>query len=499
MKLTRRSFTQIAAWIAASGAVGSSTSAWAQGPAPRAPDAMYQLVDFFLTTRYQDLPADVIEASKIQILDTVAVILPALHADGIRQLFAMAKDAGGKSESLVLGTSVRLPAEKAARINASMAATLEFDDTYEPSLMHASGVIIPTALSTANWVGSITGQELITVVALGNDITCRLSRAGSPGISPFIVGWDPTPMYGILGATLVAGRLMGLNRKQMMDAVGLAYHQMSGNAQASVDGTLGKRLGAGFGSYGGILSARLAQQGVFGSHNILQGFKGLFKQYHQGRVSEESLLGGLGKSYAGPDIAAKPYPCCRGGHVAIDGTMEIVKQHQLTPQQIAKVVIYSPPAEMMLLGAPIEKKRNPQTIVEAQFSSPWMVAAAIQDREVGLQHFTDAALQRQDLRQLTQLMFTVEDKTLVRPDGGPGFVRLEITTTAGVTHTKLVQFAKGDPKNPMTPAEYVKKFHECARAARMPHAQAQQVLQRLQHLENENDVSTLQAALAVTA
>ena len=497
MKLNRRSFTQIAAWIASSGVVGTTT-AWAQPATPRAPDAMYQLVDFFLATRYQDLPSDVIEASKIQILDTVAVTLPALQADGIRQLFAMSQASGGKAESLVLGTNVRLPAEKAARINASMAATLEFDDTYEPSLMHASGVVIPTALSIADWVGKVSGKELITVVALGNDVTCRLSRAGSPGISPFIVGWDPTPMYGILGATLVAGRLMGLDRKQMMDAVGLAYHQMSGNAQGSVDGTLAKRLGAGFGSYSGILSARLAQQGVFGSHNVLQGFKGLFKQYHQGRVSEESLLGSLGTSYAGPDIAAKPYPCCRGGHVAIDGTLDIVKTHQLSPDQIAKVMIYSPPAEIMLLGAPIEKKRNPQSIVEAQFSNPWMVAVAIQDREVGLQHFTEQALKRQDVRQLMQRISTQEDKTLVRPDGGPGFVRLEITTTAEVTHTKLVQFAKGDPKNPMTTAEYVKKFYECTRAARMPNTQAHNVLARLQKLENEADVAQLQADMAIS-
>lgn len=145
---------------------------------------MYALVDFFLQTQYADLPADVVEATKTQILDTVAVALPALHEDGIHQLYAMAKASGGKGESLVLGTNVRLPAEQAARLNAAMAATLEFDDTYEPSLMHASGVVIPTALSTADWVGNISGKELITVVALGNDVTCRLSRAGSPGMSP---------------------------------------------------------------------------------------------------------------------------------------------------------------------------------------------------------------------------------------------------------------------------------------------------------------------------
>ena len=505
MHLNRRSFTQIAAWLASASALSpvaalaSTASGAPAAAAPKAPDAIYALVDYVLATQYADLPADVVEATKIQIMDTIAVALPALTADGIRQLYAWSLDTGGKEESLVLGTNVRLPAEKAARLNASMAATLEFDDTYEPSLMHASGVIIPTALATADWLKNVSGKELITAVAVGNDVTCRLSRAGSPGLSPFIVGWDPTPMYGILGATMVAGKLMGLNRDQMVAAVGLAYHQMSGNAQASVDGTLAKRLGPGFASYDGIMSARLAQAGVFGSNNVLQGFKGLFKQYHKGQYSEAALLGELGKHFAGVDIAAKPYPSCRGGHVAIDGTLALVQEYNLQPADIEKVVIYSPPAEMMLLGAPIEKKRNPQTIVEAQFSNPWVVAAAIQDRKVGLEHFTDAALQRQDLKQLTQRMYTVEDKSLVRPDGGPGFVRLEITTKQGDTHSKLVQYAKGDPKNPMSPQEYEQKFFACATAARMPQAQAQRVLQRIQQLEKEADVSALQSAMAITA
>jgi 2-methylcitrate dehydratase PrpD len=176
------------------------------------------------------------------------------------------------------------------------------------------------------------------------------------------------------------------------------------------------------------LSARLAKHGVFGSDHVLEGVKGLFKQYHGGKYSKEALLGDLGTSYAGPAIAPKPYPCCRGGHVAIDATLDLVKSHDIRPGDVERVTIYSPPAEMMLLGAPLEKKQNPRTIVEAQFSNPWMVAAAIQDREVGLRHFSPDALQRPDLKALARRMVTVEDKSLVRPDGGPGFVRLEITT-----------------------------------------------------------------------
>lgn len=502
METSRRKFVKLSALMASSWAV----PAWALGDAgappagpgaAQVPDAIYTLVDYCLNTRYEALPADVVAATRTQILDTVAVALPALGADGIRQLHDWSRETGGKGESLVLGTRERMPAEKAARLNASMAAALEFDDTYEPALMHASCVTIPVALAVADFAGRVSGRELIAAVATGTDAACRLSRAGSPGISPFIVGWDPTPMYGFLSATLVAGRLMGLTREQLVAAVGLAYHQVSGNAQASIDGTDAKRLGAGFAAYGGIVSARLAKHGVIGSDHVLQGVKGLFRQYHAGKYSEEALLGGLGTRFAGLDIAPKPYPCCRGGHVAIDGALDLVKANDIKPADVEGVTIYSPPAEMMLLGAPLDRKQNPKTIVEAQFSNPWMVAAAIQDRAVGLRHFSDAALQRTDLRALARRIVTVEDKTLVRPDGGPGFVRLELRTRDGKTHDKLVKFAKGDPKNPMTPQEYRNKFFECSDAAGMPRARAERLMARIMKLEAEPDVAALNAAMSV--
>lgn len=502
MDTSRRKFVQLSALFASGWA---SMPAWAETGVPatpaalaaHTPDAVYTLVDYCLNTRYEALPANVVAITKTQILDTVAVTLPAIRADGVRQLAAWSLETGGKDESLVLGTSTRLPAEKAARLNASMAAALEYDDTYEPSLMHASCVTVPVALAVAEYVGGISGKELIAAVATGTDAACRLSRAGSPGVSPFIVGWDPTPMYGFLSSTLIAGRLMGLTREQLASALGLAYHQLSGNAQASVDGTHAKRLGAGFAAYGGIMSARLAKAGVIGSDHVLQGVKGLFKQYHGGKYSEEALLGGLGTQFAGLDIAPKPYPCCRGGHVAIDGILALVRDKDIKPADVEGVTIYSPPAEMMLLGAPLEKKQNPKTVVEAQFSNPWMVAAAIQDRDVGLRHFTQAALQREDLRAMARRMVTVEDKTLVRPDGGPGYVRLELKTRNGKVYSRQVQFAKGDPKNPMTPGEYQKKAFECMDVAGMSRSQASRVMQRILNLEAEADVARLNAALAI--
>lgn len=504
MTMTRRNFNRLSALLAAG--IASGAPSWALGqeiidklsrPAGTAPDAIYALVNYCLTTRYEALPKNVIEVTKGQILDTIVVMLPALEAEGIAPLYAWSKAAGGHEESLVLGTSVRFPAENAVRINAAMAAALEYDDTYEPALLHASCVTIPVALAAAELAGGVSGKELITAVAVGTDLACRLASAGSPGVSPFIVGWDPTPMYGFLAAAMVAGRILKLDQAQMIAAAGLAYHQLSGNAQASIDGSLAKRLGAGFAASGGLLSARLAQQGVSGPSHVLEGAKGLFNQYHKGKFSKDALSGGLGTRFAGPRIAPKPYPSCRGSHVAIDGMLALVNEYNILPDDVQKVVVYSPPAEIMLLGHPLEKKQNPQTIVEAQFSNPWIVAAAIQDRDIGLRHFSEEALKRQDLRALARRVEIKEDNRLVRPDGGPGFVRLELHTRDGKVHTRTVKYAKGDPENPMAKADVNKKVYECTDAAGMPREQAERIHNRILNLENEVDVAKLTAALAI--
>jgi 2-methylcitrate dehydratase PrpD len=496
MELTRRSFIQISTLLAGSWATGQ---VWSQtNVATQAPDAIQALVDFCLRTRYEDLPAEVVRATKNQILDTIGIALPARNADGIRQLRELTTEEGGTPQSLIWGTQQRIPVEMAARLNASMAHALEFDDTYEKSLMHTSAVSIPVAFAVADLIGGVSGKELIAAVATGTEVACRLSRVGSPGVSPFIVGWDPTPLYGYLTAAMVAGRLMGLTREQMIAAAGLAYHQSAGNAQASIEGTHAKRMGPGFAAYGGLLSARLAKRGLSGPQHVLEGIKGFYKQYHAGKYARDSLLNGLGTDFAVFDISPKPYPSCRGGHNAIDATLELVTGADLKPADVERITIYNAPAEFTLLDSPLEKKQKPQSIIEAQFSNPWMVAAAVQDREVALRHFTTQALQRADLLALTQRMQTVEDKELFLP-GAPGAVRVEILTKGGKTHVKQTTYAKGDPKNPMTPQEFRKKFSDCADSAGMSRAQSAAVMQRILKLEDEKNVSMLVSALAIKA
>lgn len=457
-------------------------------------DAIYALCEYIHRTQYDDLPATAITATKYQILDTYAGALPALHADGIAQLLALARTSGGHAQASVWGSTERLPVEQSARINAAMAHALEFDDTYERALLHASVVTVPAALGMAEYLGDVSGQQLITAVALGTDLACRLARAGSPGKSPFIVGWDPTPMFGYFAAAATAGKLLQLQPDQLASAMGLVYHQAAGNAQASIQGTHAKRMGPGNAVYAGIQAARLAQQGVQAACDALEGIKGFYKQYHQGHYDRQELLADLGQHFAGVDIAPKPYPSCRGGHCAIDAALQWRAALGGDLSQIDSILIECAPAEMMLLGAPRDKKINPQNSIDAQFSFFWVVAAALVDGAVDLSHFSTAALQRNDLRQWMQKMQIREDTSLVRSDGGPGAVRLTLIDPQGRTQSKQVNVAKGDRDNPFSHEEYLHKFQHCCNTAGMADSSAARILQhwlQLEHIDRIADHFTL--------
>jgi 2-methylcitrate dehydratase PrpD len=460
-------------------------------PVPRAPaettttpDAVVTLVEHCLQTDFDMLPGPVVAATKNQILDTLGIALAGGDQSGARQLRDFTVEMAGKPEARIWGTDIRVPAQDAARVNATMSHALDYDDTHEASFVHPSVITIPAALATADMLGDVTGEEVITAVALGVDIACRLASSARPGVSGFEHGWHNTTLYGYFASTVVAGKLMGLTGDQLVSALGIAFHQASGNSQAHVDGALTKRLGPGFASYGGLLSARLALRGVQGATGVLEGVRGFFHQYHGNHYSRDLLFKELGGSFAGTEVAFKPWPSCRGSHTAADAALSIVAGSGFKADHVDAITIYNGPGEFLLLSAPLAKKQNPASVVDAQFSNPWVVAAALVDHQVTLEHFTPEAIQRTDLLAMTRRIQTIEDQTLVRPGGGPGAARVEVRMKDGRTLSKTVAYAKGEPKNPMSAEEFQQKFLNCTRLAGMPSVQADRLLGSIARLED---------------
>jgi 2-methylcitrate dehydratase PrpD len=439
-------------------------------------------------TEYDDLPQRVVDETKKQILDILGVAIGGFSQRGAKELRELVLEWGGKKESSIIGTSVKVPVPNAAHANATMAHCLDYDDVHEKAVMHSGVVIIPTCLAMAECRGSFSGKDIITAVALGVDMMCRLALATTPGKSPVELGWHLTTLFGFLGVAGTAARILGLDEEGIVSAIGIGYHQSCGNGQTVKDGALSKRLGPGFAVKGGITSALLAEKGVTGAHNALEGQWGLYNLYMHGDYGPDILRKDLGRRFEGMNVAIKPYPCCRGIHPAIDSTLAIKNENNLTAEDIKEIVIYVTEAHYSLLCSPEDVKCNPRNPVDAQFSIPWGVATAIANNQVTLGDYTETAIKSDMIREITKKMRVEIDNGLRRPDKMEP-TRIEIITSEGRNYSKVVEHPLGSLERPMTFEDCSRKFRDCAK--RLGHEKMDKVIEVVGRLDELSDVDEL--------
>lgn len=257
-----------------------------------------------VNVRYEDVPQEAVEATKKDILDTLSTTLAGSSAEGTQALIDQVRYWGGREESSILIHGGKVPSPEAALVNGQMAHARDYDDVYHLARIHVGAVNVPTGFGVAEKLGGVSGSELITAILIGIDIELRLAQAAQ-----LWTQFHPTATYGYFGSCATAGRLLGLNQEQMLNAFGIAYSQAAGNKQCMHDGSLTKRLQPGLAARGGTLAAHLAQRGYTGTTNNIEGEAGLFALYHGGRYDPEPLTKDLGEYFDVVRLGYKPYPC----------------------------------------------------------------------------------------------------------------------------------------------------------------------------------------------
>ncbi len=447
-------------------------------------DAAFLFAGNFVNTKYEDLPGEVVEATKKEILDLLGVALGGVNQPGATHVCALVKEWGGKEESSIIGGKLKVPAPNAAQANATMAHALDFDDVHEAAVMHPGIASIPVAMAVAEAQGNLSGKEFIASAALGVDMMCRLALATTPGKSPIELGWHLTSLFGFMGSAATAARMMCLDVEQTVHAIGIGYHQCAGNGQCVKDGALSKRLGPGFAVKGGITAALMAKAGVTGAKNSFEGEWGLYNQYMDGDYSPEILRADLGKRFEGVNVAIKPYPCCRGIHPAIDAALALAVEENIRSKDIKEIVLSVTDAHLSLLCRPLDVKLSPRSPVDAQFSIPWGVASAIVGRRVGLDDFTESAIRNREVLEVTHKMLVEVDNTLHKP--GPEPTRVKIITHEGKTFTKVVANPLGSLERPMSFEDCARKFADCAKG--LDSKKIDGIIQLVGRLERLDDI-----------
>jgi 2-methylcitrate dehydratase PrpD len=450
-------------------------------------DAAYLFAKNFVDTKYENLPSEVVEATKKEILDLLGVALGGASQPGATHVCELVRDWGGKEESSIIGSKRKVPAPNAAQANATMAHALDFDDVHEAAVMHPGIASIPVVMAVGEAQGHLSGKELIASTALGVDMMCRLALATTPGKSPIELGWHLTSLFGFMGSAATAARVMRLDQEKIVDAIGIGYHQCAGNGQCVKDGALTKRLGPGFAIKGGITAALLAKAGVTGSKNTFEGEWGLYCQYMHGDYSREILTADLGKRFEGVNVAIKPYPCCRGMHPAIDAALALTTDQNLRSKDIGEIVLSVTDAHLSLLCQPEDAKRSPRSPVDAQFSIPWGVASAIVGKRVGLDDFTESAIRNRDVLEVTRKIRVEVDNALHR--SGPEPTRVKVITNDGKVFVKVVENPLGSLERPMSFEDCARKFTDCAKS--LDAGRIERIIELVGQLEQQADIKEM--------
>jgi len=453
-------------------------------------DLAYDLAGNAAKGEYSDLLKDVVEITKKFILDTLATMIAGSSAPGCKSVVDLIKDWGGAEESAILIYGGKVVAENAALANSMMAHARDFDDTHDVAVLHANASVLPATLAMAERKGGVSGKDLITAVAIGVDLMCRL---GLGAMGP--LNWILSSTAGYFGSTVAAGKILGLGEDKLLHAMGIAYSQCAGSYQCLVDGGLVKRMQPAFAARAAVLSSILAQKGITGARNIFEGQYGFFPLYHEGKYDREKITKNLGEEFEGKNLSVKLYPCCRYVHAGIDATLNIVEENDIRADDVVEVVAHVTQAAYDLVGRPFQIRESPQ--VDAQFSLPYTVSVAIARRNVFIDDFFEEKIEGDtQVLPLAKKVKVVVDQEPIAKGLTPCVV--DIKTKDGKVRSERVEILRGDPRKPVSIEEVAQKLRKCAAFSVKPISEknVEEIIRIVSNLETMSDVGELVRLMA---
>ena len=444
------------------------------------------LAQFVTGTRFQDLPEEPVTVARKIVLANVGTIIAGASEEGCAALVNQVKGWGGRPEATILVYGDRVPAHNAAFANSVMARALDFDDGMEPGI-HIGASAVPTALALAELVGGCSGKEFLTALVVGAEVAARLVSATKASLVH--EGFDPTGVCTVFAAAAITGRMLRLNQTQMLHALALAFNRAGGSFQSNIDGALAVRFIQGFASEAGVLCARLANEGITGPKNFLEGVFGFYNLYAREECDRAIATAELGKTFRMTRDMFKRFPNCGSTIASTDAIFELVHEEGLTPEDVERIDIAVTPPTYHLVGKPFVIGENPR--VDGQFNIAYCVANVLLRKDSRLEHFEASAISDSRIMPIAGKVHITADPKL--EERGLLAMDMVVTTTRGAVYRRSVDVPHGFPGSPLTHAEHVKRFQQCLDYARTPPPKenAERLISMIDRLEDVEDVRSL--------
>ena len=452
------------------------------------------LARYVADTNPDSIPAEVLDNCKAYLLDALGAGISGVSSDVSTKLVRRLSSWGGIPESRIWGTSHRVPAPAAALANASMVHGMDLDAVQDDVTMHAYTSSVPAALAVSDSVKG-SGAQALVAIALGADVAVRLASALG-----MYRGFILTAICGGFGAATSAAKTFGLDATGVLNTWGIEYGQTSGNRQTFLDAGSSTRLQPGFAASSGVLSAFLSRDGLDGAKEVFEGKAGFLNLYcESGAANFDDLTSDLGRRFRGNEVSIKPYPSCRGTHGPLDATIDILAKNTIDYRDVQEIVVRTPKNASGIfqnIGRPFELKPDPH--VDAQYSIPYAVAAAVVRGDFFLDELRDEVIATPEILELSRKVRVQEEYPPALPKSLVP-VEVDIRTRNAEYHSR-VEVMGGNPANRVSFADVARKFERCVDFSGLTELKARcaDIIALVADFDKCADTAELTAMLAVT-
>jgi 2-methylcitrate dehydratase PrpD len=396
------------------------------------------------------LPATTVRKCEDLLIDVAGLCVTARHEDYVRSAISAIDDGG---PCTAIGFASTLSAAGAALVNGTAAHGEDFDDTFEGGPVHAGAVIVPAVLAACERHNPDGGMAL-TGIAVGVEVLCRLSLVVPKAVHK--AGFHPTAVFGALGAAAGVSAALGLDARQIVDALGIAGSMAGGIIEYLAEGAWTKRMHAGWAAQSGIRAALLARAGFVGPRTVFEGVHGLFSGFARTtRGDYDALLGDFGARWVTDTLAFKPYPCGTMAQPYIDCAKRLAARGILA-EDISEIICEVAEGTVHRLWEPLAAKQRPPNGYAAKFAVPYLLATGFVHGGVGLSAFTDKAVRDERVLALAARVKFVIDPDNPYPNNYTG--HLCATLNDGSVIEERQPHLRGGAHEPLSRQDVVDKF-----------------------------------------
>jgi 2-methylcitrate dehydratase len=443
------------------------------------------LSDYAHRLTFDDLTPETVHQVKRTLVDTLGCAAGAFDGEPAAIARTVASRVQGHPPARVLGTRTPTSADLAAFVNTVLVRYLDCNDTYAARGTGHPSDMIPAVLAAAD-VRRADGRSVITAIAVAYEAFCRIADRVA------LKGWDQG-MFAAIGAACGAGKILGLDRAAMGNAISIAITSGVPLGVTRIgELSMWKGCATAAAIRTGVFAAELAAEGLTGPGHPFEGRDGLWQ--HLGiEAPKWERFGGTGEAFRINATSFKAYPSVIHTQGPIGLTLELRRQVSVPQIESVRVATYG---EAVRRTAAEAEKWDPETRETADHSIPYLVAAAIRDGAVTPATFTPSRIKDLALRPVIKKLTVVEEPEFTRRYPAESCTRVEVTTTDGRRVTAETSHPKGHHRNPLSDTEVEEKFKSLAVGA-LGAQRCDQVLAEVRGLERATTLDGLFESLMI--